>query len=81
MFIYAHVCVYLCVMNSICGERHIELVYILRKQKVFDTVFYLGDAVFYFNSILMRFLFIIAENGTFSFYSQKGENEKKKLGL
>lgn len=46
-YMYAHVCMYLYVMSSICGEMHVELVYILRKQKVFDTVFYLGDAVFY----------------------------------
>lgn len=34
-------------MDSICGEMHTEPVYILRKQKVSDTVFYLGDAAFY----------------------------------
>lgn len=33
--------------SSICGEMHVKLVHIFRKEKVFYTVLYLGDAVFY----------------------------------
>lgn len=40
-------CVYLHAMDSVCGQMYMELAYILRKQKVFDNVFCLGDAVFY----------------------------------
>lgn len=48
---------------------HTELVYILRKQKIFDTVFSLGD-VFYWGYIFMRFLLLN------TFASHKGENAK-----
>lgn len=37
---------YLYVMKSICAEMHVDLVYVLRKQNTFDTVFYTGVAVF-----------------------------------
>jgi len=47
MHIYAHVCIYFDVMNGICGQIHVELVYILSKQKIFDTIFCLEDAVFH----------------------------------
>lgn len=33
-------------MKSICAEMHVDLVYVLRKQNTFDTVFYTGVAVF-----------------------------------
>lgn len=66
---------YLYVIYSIHVEMHIKLVHIVRKQKGFDIVFCLGDAVFYLWQYFFEVLFTTAENGTLSSSSQKGEDE------
>lgn len=77
MYTYTYICVYLHAMDSICEQIHMELVYILRKQKVFDNVFYLGD-VFYLRQYINEIFCLLLLKIEHSVYPHR---KVKILGL